>query len=39
MPSPFNGVIDLEIRNSKAVWSAFLDPTARKEAANVLAWG
>jgi len=36
MPSPFKGVIDLDIRKSKADWSAFLDPTTRKDAPNVL---
>ena len=36
MPTPFKGKIELDIRNSKADWSASLDPTAPKDAPNVL---
>jgi arylsulfatase A-like enzyme len=36
MPRPFKGVIDLDIRKSKADWDAFLDTKAPKDAPNVL---
>ena len=36
MPRPFNGKIDLDIRNSKADWPAFLGAKAPTDAPNVL---
>ena len=36
MPRQFKGVIDLDIRNSKPDWDAFLDSKAPKDAPNVL---
>ena len=36
MPKPFSGVINLDIRNSKGDWSAFLADKAPKDAPNVL---
>lgn len=36
MDRPFNGVIRLDIRESKPDWNAFLDTKARKGAPNVL---
>ena len=36
MPKPFSGVINLDIRNSKADWSAFMADKAPKDAPNVL---
>jgi arylsulfatase A-like enzyme len=36
MPRPFKGTIDLDIRNSKPDWDAFLDAKAPKDAPNVL---
>lgn len=36
MARQFNGVINLDIRNSKADWEAFLPKKAPKDAPNVL---
>jgi arylsulfatase len=36
MPRPFKGLIDLDIRDSKPDWDAFLDAKAPKDAPNVL---
>jgi arylsulfatase len=36
MPRPFKGTIDLDIRNSKADWDAFLANKAPKDVPNVL---
>ena len=36
MPKEFEGKIDLDIRNSKADWDAFLDAKAPTDAPNVL---
>ena len=36
MPRPFQGSITLDVRDSKADWSAFLDARAPKDAPNVL---
>jgi hypothetical protein len=36
MPRAFKGVIDLDIRQSKPDWDAFLDAKAPKDAPNVL---
>jgi arylsulfatase A-like enzyme len=36
MPGPFKGTINLDIRESKPDWNAFLDPSAPKDAPNVL---
>ena len=35
-PGKFNGVINLDVRNSKAEWPAFLDTKAPEGAPNVL---
>jgi arylsulfatase A-like enzyme len=36
MPKPFKGVINLDVRNSKPDWDAFLQTKAPKDAPNVL---
>lgn len=36
MPNPFSGTIDLDVRNSKPDWGAFLDKKAPANAPNVL---
>ena len=36
MPVPFKGTINLDIRNSKPDWEAFLSAKAPKDAPNVL---
>ena len=36
MPGPFKGTINLDIRDSKPDWDAFLDAKAPKNAPNVL---
>ena len=36
MPVPFKGIINLDIRDSKPDWDAFLDRKAPRDAPNVL---